>query len=87
MHWDYIVDMFNYNGYTIEDHFDKVFLSYELHLHKPEKPIFDEVNKYIPQGEEVIYIDDAERNRIAGEQYVGWRTFESIEQCMLTLKI
>lgn len=87
MHWNYIADMFNYDGYTLQDHFDKLFLSYELHLHKPEKPIFDEVSKYIPHGEEVIYIDDAERNRIAGEKYAGWRTFESIEQLMLTLNI
>lgn len=84
MHWQFIEPMFCYDGYTLADHFDHVFLSFRLHLHKPEKPIFDEVCRTIPQGQEIIYIDDAERNRKAGEA-CGWRTFASIYDLMLTL--
>lgn len=78
MHWQYIEPMFFYDGYALEDHFDHVFLSFRLHLHKPLNPIFDVVNKTIPQNEPVIYIDDAERNRKAGEQE-GWTTYENID--------
>ena len=78
MHWQYIEPMFCYDGYALEDHFDHVFLSFRLHLHKPLNPIFDVVNKTIPQNEPVIYIDDAERNRKAGEQE-GWTTYENID--------
>lgn len=78
MHWQYIEPMFCYDGYTLDDHFDHVFLSFRLHLYKPEKPIYDEVCKAVPYDEPVIYIDDAERNRKAGEQK-GWKTFENID--------
>lgn len=78
MHWQYIEPMFRYDGFTPEDHFDHVFLSYKLHLHKPEKPIFNAVCQTVPQNEPIIYIDDAERNRNAGEQE-GWKTFENID--------
>lgn len=81
MHWQYIEPMFCYDGYTLEDHFDHVFLSFLLHLHKPEKPIFDEVCKAVSPVEPVIYIDDAERNRRAGEQE-GWKTFENIDNLL-----
>ena len=38
----------------------------------------------VPQGQEIIYIDDAERNRKAGEA-MGWRTFASIDECVFEL--
>lgn len=84
MHWQYIEQMFCYDGYSLKDHFDHVFLSFRLHLHKPERPIFDEVCRTVPQGQEIIYIDDAERNRKAGEA-MGWRTFASIDECVFEL--
>ena len=84
MHWQFIEPMFCYDGYTLADHFDHVFLSFRLHLHKPERPIFDEVCRTVPQGQEIIYIDDAERNRKAGEA-MGWRTFASIDECIFEL--
>jgi putative hydrolase of the HAD superfamily len=78
MHWQYIEPMFRYDGYTLEDHFDHVFLSYRLHMYKPEKTFLDAVCRAVPQKEPIIYIDDAERNRKAGEQE-GWKTFENID--------
>ena len=77
MHWEeYIRPMFCSEGYTLEDYFNRVFLSYELHLFKPERAMYAEVEKYIPAGDEVIYIDDAEKNRLAAPD--TWRTMESI---------
>ena len=86
MHWLYIERMFCYEGFTLADHFDHVFLSFRLHLHKPEKPIFDEVIRSLPRGQQVIYIDDAERNRMAGEA-LGWRTFASIYDLLLDTEL
>lgn len=84
MHWQYIEKMFCYDGYTLADHFDHVFLSFRLHAYKPEKQIFDEVCKIIPPRQHVVYIDDAERNRKAGEAY-GWQTMASVYDLLLTL--
>lgn len=87
MHWQYIASMFEYDGYTIDDHFDHVFLSFRLHMTKPHKNMFDEVNRTIQPSEEVIYIDDAERNRLAGQLLAGWRTYSSIEECLTKLNL
>lgn len=77
MHWEeYIRPMFCSEGYTLEDYFNRVFLSYELHLFKPERAMYAEVEKYIPAGDEVIYIDDVEKNRLAAPD--TWWTMESI---------
>lgn len=87
MHWEYIARMFQYDGYTLNDHFDHVFLSFRLHMIKPFKPIFDEVNRAITHTEDVIYIDDAERNRLAGQLLAGWHTYSSIEECLTKLNM
>lgn len=86
MHWQYIEQMFCYDGYTLNDHFDYVFLSFRLHQYKPEKPIFDTVNRVIPANKYVIYIDDAERNRKAGEA-IGWQTYACIKDMLGDYKL
>lgn len=79
MHWEtYIYPMFCEGGYNIHQYFDKVFLSYELHLFKPQPEMYAEIEKWIPQGEKVVYIDDVERNRLAAPK--TWRTFASVEE-------
>ena len=66
--------------YGLARHFDALFLSQKMHMAKPEAQIFEAVNEAIgAEGEEVVFIDDLEMNRLAAEQYVHWRTFESIE--------
>lgn len=77
MHWEeYIRPMFCTEGCTLDDYFNRVFLSYELHLCKPDPAIYAEVEKYIPQGDEVIYIDDAEKNLLAAPD--TWWTMNGI---------
>lgn len=82
MHWQYIEQMFSYDGYTLNDHFNYVFLSFRLHQCKPEKPIFDTVTQVLPPNRYVVYIDDAELNRKAGEA-LEWQTFSSIQDLMM----
>ncbi len=66
--------------YGLAPHFDALFLSQKMHMAKPEAQIFEAVNEAIgAEGQEVVFIDDLEKNRLAAEQYVHWRTYESIE--------
>lgn len=79
MHWEtYILPMFCEDGYRLSDYFDRAFLSYELHLFKPQPEMYDQIARYIPAGDKVVYIDDVERNRLAAPQ--TWETFASIEE-------
>ena len=59
----YIRRMFTADGKTMEDYFDVVYLSYELHELKPSEAIF---RKMIAAGgmrpEETLFIDDREMN-------------------------
>lgn len=59
----YIRRMFTADGKTMDDYFDAVFLSYELHELKPSEAIF---RKMIAAGgmrpEETLFIDDGQKN-------------------------
>lgn len=79
MHWDYIRPMFQQDGFSLDDYFDRLFLSNELHMVKPQEQVYDLVMSYVPQGDEVVYVDDLEHNRLPGSRR-GWRTFASVEQ-------
>ena len=74
-HWEYICkECFEKDGFTINDYFEKIFLSYEMHLAKPDKRIFLQMlqeNNMIP--EETLFIDDSEANCKAAEE-TGIRT-------------
>ena len=63
-HWEYICQTcFNKDGYTVNDYFEKIFLSYEMHLAKPDKTIFEQMlheAQLVP--EETLFIDDSEAN-------------------------
>ena len=60
---EYIRQMFTADGKTMEDYFDAVYLSYELHELKPSEAIF---RKMIAAGgmrpEETLFIDDGQKN-------------------------
>ena len=44
IHWDYVCkNAFNYRGFRVNDYFEETFLSYEMHLAKPDKAIFEKV--------------------------------------------
>ena len=86
MHWEeYIAPMFNADGYTLDDYFNRVFLSYQLHLFKPEREMYAEIEKYIPRGDSVVYVDDVEKNRLAAPD--RWQTFASINEMIHPMKM
>ena len=64
IHWDYVCkNAFNYRGFRVNDYFEETFLSYEMHLAKPDKAIFEKVlhdANLLP--EETLFIDDSEAN-------------------------
>ena len=64
IHWDYVCkNAFNYRGFRVNDYFEETFLSYEMHLAKPDKAIFEKVLEeanLLP--EETLFIDDSETN-------------------------
>ena len=64
--------------YGLRRHFERCFLSQEMHLAKPEREIYEAVQRVIdadhPGSKQVIFTDDLEINRQAAERYVGWQT-------------
>ena len=64
IHWDYACkNAFNYRGFRVKDYFEETFLSYEMHLAKPDKAIFEKMLQdanLLP--EETLFIDDSEAN-------------------------
>ena len=70
IHWDYVCkNAFNYRGFRVNDYFEETFLSYEMHLAKPDKAIFEKVLQdanLLP--EETLFIDDSEANCKAAEE-------------------
>ena len=64
MHWEKSVkDFFNVEGYGVEDCFDHVFLSCDLHMVKPDRRIYEHVMKVSGvKAEDIIFFDDSARN-------------------------
>ena len=76
LHWDPIFDQFHLDRY-----FDRIFASHHLHMAKPNKEIFDYVVREAQiDSAHTIYVDDLEKNRAAGEKFVGWKTCESVDE-------
>ena len=71
----YIRRMFTADGKTMDDYFDAVFLSYELHELKPSEAIF---RKMIAAGgmrpEETLFIDDGQKN-VDAAQRLGFAVY------------
>ena len=85
MHWEFVR-----KNYPIEECFDRMFLSHEMHLAKPGQEMFEQVVRTIHtlsrtdgKGEyephRTIFIDDLALNREAAERFAGWHTCESID--------
>ena len=70
IHWEHVCQYaLNYRGFRMKDYFEKTFLSYEMHLAKPDKAIFEKVLQdanLLP--EETLFIDDSEANCKAAEE-------------------
>lgn len=67
--WQYAVNEIERHGYRVDDCFDKVFLSYEMRLAKPDPQIFHsvvEATGIVP--EETLYFDDSRGNVDAGNR-------------------
>ena len=64
IHWDYVCkNTFNYRGFRVSDYFEKTFLSFEMHLAKPDKAIFEKMLEDANLlAEETLFIDDSEAN-------------------------
>ena len=73
IHWDYACEqMFCYRGFRVNDFFEDIFLSFEMHKAKPEKDIYEQMMKeanILP--EETFFIDDSAIN-------IAWHTVLSL---------
>jgi len=67
LHWECSCqNWFNANGNKLEDFFDKIFLSQELHLQKPDPEIFKTaIRKLGASPAETIFLDDSPINTAA----------------------
>jgi putative hydrolase of the HAD superfamily len=67
LHWECCCqNWFNANGNKLEDFFDKIFLSQELHLQKPDPEIFKTaIRKLGASPAETIFLDDSPINTAA----------------------
>lgn len=79
IHWRYCADvLFPMQDYGINDYFDGMFLSQELHVEKPDDRIFQIVIKetgILPN--ETLFVDDLEANCLAAKRN-GFHTFQNI---------
>ena len=69
-HWDYTCkNAFNYRGFRVEDYFEETFLSFEMHIIKPNKAIFETMlSEANLLAEETLFIDDSEANCKAAQE-------------------
>ena len=85
IHFEYVKRRyFCSGGYMLDDYFEKCYLSYELHLSKPDKAIFEAVIRdsgVLP--EESLFFDDSESN-ILSAQNIGFHTHLVVENNDLT---
>lgn len=65
---------FPMRGMTVDDYFEKIFLSYSMHMVKPDLRIFSRtLDEAGIKAEETLFIDDSEANCRAAER-LGIRT-------------
>lgn len=70
IHWEWSCKhVFTYNGHTVNDFFDGIFLSYRMKLAKPNPDIYRMVSAQAPLSfGETLFIDDSAENcRVANE--------------------
>ncbi|MDO5571713.1 MAG: HAD family phosphatase [Bacteroidales bacterium] len=76
IHWQWCKDIFFENdGFELSDYFEDVFLSYEMHLMKPDKKIFERLTaKTGIACNETIFIDDSDINCLSAMN-LGFKTY------------
>lgn len=76
VHWDYSCEnQFHYRGFDVNDYFEDMFLSFQLHETKPSPKIFEEVlaqTGILPN--ETLFIDDAAPNCETARK-LGFKTY------------
>lgn len=74
IHWTQSLrDFFSWEGHTVHDFFDGLFLSYELHQQKPDAAIFQTVTDALQCApSEILFFDDSEDNCQAARDF-GWQ--------------
>ncbi|MEF8805335.1 MULTISPECIES: HAD family phosphatase [Bacteroides] len=70
IHWRYAChNLFPYRTFRVEDYFEKAYLSYEMHMAKPEADIFKAVIEDAGiEPQETLFIDDSELNCKAAQE-------------------
>ena len=70
IHWKYAChNLFPYRTFRVEDYFEKAYLSYEMHMVKPEADIFKAVIEDAGiEPQETLFIDDSEINCKAAQE-------------------
>ena len=62
-------------GATVEDYFDGIYLSYELHLAKPDPKVFEHILEDAGiRAEETLFFDDSQVNLDAAAE-LGFQTY------------
>lgn len=64
IHWSQSLRLwFEHDGYDIHHYFDQLFLSYELHLQKPDPRIFHHVVEQLGgSASDILFLDDSPKN-------------------------
>jgi len=89
IHFDHMTS-FHFNaktGFSIDDYFEKCYLSYKLHLSKPDKAIFEAViSDSGVLAKESLFLDDNQQN-IETAQSLGFQTYLVAENEDFTEKL
>ena len=63
LHWQVCTGKFSYRDRQVQDYFARIFLSFQMHLVKPDTEIFREVlNEAGLMAEETLFVDDSIAN-------------------------
>lgn len=64
IHWDMSCEkLFPYKGHNVNDYFKKIFLSYKMHLVKPEEAMFRQIiSETNINPKETLFLDDSQAN-------------------------
>ncbi len=86
IHWTHTMELY---GAKLNECIERVYLSYEMGLCKPDKRVFETVDREVRAGREredrqrcVWFVDDLDVNRIAAKKSVGWHTCASIDELL-----
>ena len=78
IHWQHALALYKDK---IDASFDRVFLSFEMGLCKPDAGAYEFINNEIGGSpSRICFIDDNAVNRLAAEQLVGWKTCAAIDE-------